>query len=108
MADHIELNLVEEEVTLEIVGDIGPRGQVGPPGPPGSGVLYAYQQASPAAVWTIQHDLGTYPIATVVDDSGYVFFTDVCYVDDNIITINNSAPITGFAYLTGSTLLWIG
>lgn len=35
MPDSVELDLRQEEVTLEVVGEIGPRGPAGPPGPPG-------------------------------------------------------------------------
>ena len=87
-------------------GAPGPKGDKGDPGEPGeigpAGQVpqaFVFHQMTPQAVWTIQHNLATYPGVTVVDSSGAVVVGDVEYVDSNNITITFGSAFGGIAYL---------
>lgn len=71
---------------------------VGPPGP--SGQSYYHDQMSASAVWTITHNLGFYPNATVIDSAGSLQVGETEYVDLNTITITYLVPFAGKAYLS--------
>jgi len=76
------------------------RGDPGPEGPPGPGALaVVFTQSSPAAVWTVAHNLGSYPSVTVVDTGGTVVDPDVHYNDQNTLTIVFGSATTGRAFL---------
>jgi len=129
MADHIELDLIQcetveldvidEEITLEVIGQVGPRGiqgeqgiqgiqgiqgeigPVGPEGPPGtSSGFYRHSQVIPSTTWLFTHDL-QYPASiTTVDSAGTVLYGDVAYLDDFNIQIDFAFPTAGYAYCT--------
>ncbi len=63
------------------------------------GSTYTYLQSSPAAVWTIVHNLGRYPDITVLDSTGAVCEGDPQYIDGNRLTVSFSAAFSGEAYL---------
>lgn len=65
----------------------------------GIDITYTYNQQSPSAKWTIQHNLGKHPSVTVVDSAGTVVVGDVQYIDDNIIEVSFSGAFIGTAYL---------
>ena len=58
-----------------------------------------YTQATPASVWTINHNTGKYPVVTTVDASGNVIVGDVQYVSSHQIKLTFSLPTAGAAYL---------
>lgn len=58
-----------------------------------------YTQATPASVWTINHNTGKYPVVTTVDTSGNVIVGDVQYVSSHQIKLTFSQPVAGAAYL---------
>jgi hypothetical protein len=123
-----ELDLVDEDVTLQlddiditlnVVGEVGPRGPIGPDGPVGPvGVTgpvgpagpqgppgvdtgyYRHVQDNPAAVWIVQHNLGYRPAVFVEDSAGSVVIGDVLYVDANQLTISFDAAFGGYANLS--------
>jgi hypothetical protein len=119
VADHIELQLVDDEVILEVVGEVGPRGiqgiegeigpigpqgdvgPIGPEGPAGSSSgFFRWNQAAPSDQWVFTHDLKYPPAVTVVDSAGTVYFGDVTYVNDTTISIAFAFPFAGYAYCT--------
>ena len=61
---------------------------------------YVHTQASPAATWVITHALGGKPSITIVDSAGTVVIGQIVYDSDTQITVNFTAPFSGFAYLT--------
>lgn len=83
------------------VGPQGPPGPVGPPGPAGSGgdLSYVHNQAVPAAVWTVNHNLGKRPSVTVEDSAGTDVVGEVDHVNANTLTITFTAGFSGTAYL---------
>ena len=60
---------------------------------------FIYEQGTASAVWTINHDLNTYPSVTVVDSANNVVVGDVQYVDTNTIVITFSGAFSGKAFL---------
>jgi hypothetical protein len=60
---------------------------------------FVYNQGTPSAVWTIQHNLGKFPSVTAVNSSNIQGFGEVQYIDSNNLTITFSAGFSGKAYL---------
>lgn len=94
MPDLIELRLLEPPARLP--ADMA-HVIAGPPGPPG-GATYVHTQSSPAAVWTVAHNLGRHPSITVTDHLGNVLIADVQYLDASMVQITHSVPAIGCAY----------
>lgn len=61
--------------------------------------LYRFDQAIPDTVWTITHNMGTYPSVSVVDTTGEEIDAAIDYVDQNIIVITFTVAMDGSAYL---------
>ena len=68
----------------------------------GGGVAseFIHNQVIPNNNWIIVHNLGKYPVVTVVDSSGNVFIGDIVYNNSNTLTITFSSTFGGMAYLT--------
>lgn len=60
---------------------------------------YIHNQLSASSEWTIQHNLGKYPSATVVDSAGSVVTGDITYISENEIKISFQGAFSGKAYL---------
>ncbi|MBX3747333.1 MAG: hypothetical protein KF833_18645 [Verrucomicrobiae bacterium] len=95
-----------------VTGDLTVHGQArhrdgrrylleGDEGAGGGAILYTHEQGTPAAVWDINHGLGTYPAVTVVDSAGTVGIPDVDYLSNNEVRVTLGAPVSGKAYLIG-------
>lgn len=63
------------------------------------GASYIHTQNSPATVWTITHNLNSYPSVTVIDSAGTVVFGGVEYLTANQIRLTFSAAFSGRAVL---------
>jgi len=61
---------------------------------------HTHTQTSPAATWTITHELGGKPSVTVVDSANSVVVGEVTYVDNETVRIEFSGAFSGYAYLT--------
>lgn len=61
---------------------------------------YEFTQASPASTWSITHSLGGKPSVSVVDSSGTIVIGEVSYNSNTLVTVNFTAPFSGYAYLT--------
>jgi head-tail adaptor len=84
----------------ETFEQFAPPGPQGPPGPTGAAAqTFTFDQNTPAAAWTIVHNLGRFPAVTVVDSSEREVEGDVAYIDSNRLTVTFSAPFSGVAYL---------
>lgn len=78
-----------------------PRGDTGPQGPPGLDTgFYRHNQAAPATVWNIAHNLGFFPSVSVQDSAGSVVYGDIDYVDANNVTVTFDAAMGGYANLS--------
>ena len=60
---------------------------------------YIHVQSIAASVWTINHNLGTFPSVTVVDTNDEVFIGDVVYNSASTITITFTSAYAGKAFL---------
>ena len=60
---------------------------------------FIHYQDVPATVWTIAHNLGGYPVVSVVDSANRVGLGEVTYLDINTLTVAFSAGFSGRAYL---------
>ena len=59
---------------------------------------YVHTQSTPAASWTVSHNLGKRPAVVVVDSAEDVVYGDIQYIDDNTITLTFSGAFSGKAY----------
>jgi hypothetical protein len=88
--------LVEPDVKVVYIPVPGGGGLSGNPVPDDA---YVYTQASPAATWTILHNLGFNPTVTLMVD-GEEVETDVDYPSINMVVITWGTPQVGTARLT--------
>lgn len=70
----------------------------GPQGNPAS-VFYTHVQGSPAAVWTITHNLGGEPTAVVLDSAGTQCEGTFSYPSKNQMVITFTSAFSGTAYV---------
>lgn len=70
----------------------------GPPGVSGAAIRYEHDQQIASLVWTVPHNLHTYPTVTVIDTQLRLITADVEYVDEDIVQIIHSTPVAGRAF----------
>lgn len=63
-------------------------------------VSYVHDQAAPAEVWTIHHNLGFYPNFIAIDSGGTEIEGDPQYLSENTLQITFVSPFGGKAYLS--------
>ncbi len=64
-----------------------------------SAYYYTHTQLSPAAIWTITHNLGRYPSCSVIDSGGNEVFGNIAHINVNQLTVSFAAAFGGTAYL---------
>ena len=84
--------------TSWMFGITGSPGATGATGPVGG--TYDYVQGTPAAVWTIVHNLGYRPQVSVVDSANSIVEGDYSYPDSNTMVLTFSSAFSGVAYLS--------
>lgn len=65
----------------------------------GGAAGFTFIQSTPAAVWTITHNLGRRPVVVTEDSANDVIIGNVHYVDNNTLTITFSGATSGRADL---------
>lgn len=95
MTDVVEV-LVDQVSVVEVVG-VGPQGQQGPVGPPGVPLSYLHTQASAASTWTVNHNLGFVPTATVYSVGGVEVEAEIAHTSVNQAVIQFVTPTAGTA-----------
>jgi hypothetical protein len=82
-------------------GDMGEPGLQGPVGPPGASAInpVVWNQDVPISVWTVVHNLNTFPLVTVVDSANTTVLGDVSYLDLNTLQIAFNSAFSGTAYI---------
>jgi hypothetical protein len=102
-SDGIDTELVRQvpqQTTLLDAGSQGPQGVQGVPGPAGPGDSnFEFTQATPSAVWTINHNLNKFPSIAIVDSAGDECEGAVNYASRNQLVVTFSAAFSGKAYL---------
>lgn len=73
---------------------------IGPVTPTTGDEHYLHQQAVPAALWTITHNLGFYPNVTVIDSANTQVEATVVYLSDAVLTVEFSGAMAGSATLS--------
>lgn len=77
-------------------------GAAGPPGADGDALgadkYYEHTQASPSAVWTVNHGLDKYPAVTILTSAGDEVEGEVAHLSTNQLTITFTAAFAGRAY----------
>jgi hypothetical protein len=72
----------------------------GPQGPAGAAAQgYVHTQTTAASTWTINHNLGYYPIVEIFDSGRQEIDADVSHPSTNQTVIVVLLPLTGFARL---------
>ena len=93
-----EPSIVALEVTTQDFVEISEVGPQGPPGP--TGATYVHTQSTPAATWTINHNLNTVrPIVLLLDSApSEPVWADTVYPTPNQAVIQLDVAATGKAY----------
>lgn len=91
------LTVEDTETRIITVSETGPQGIPGEKGEPGG--IYIHEQSSPAATWTVTHNLNIYPVPQIVDSSGNTVEGDITYVSANTLTVSFSSAFAGKIYL---------
>lgn len=95
------VKVVTRPPALVVHREVGARGERGPAGIDGqSPQPYVHLQATPAATWTVAHNLNRAVQVTVLDSSGAEMDADVEHGDLNTVTVTHAAPDTGSVIVT--------
>lgn len=97
-ADEVFIGPDEPAATYELWVDTDEDG--GGSGGTGGPVAFVYNQTTPSDTWTIDHNLGFYPNATVIDSAGSVVEGDADYTTINQLVLTFNASFSGVAYLS--------
>lgn len=62
-----------------------------------SGASYLHTQASPAEVWTVNHNLGVRPLVAAYTSGGVEMEVEVIHASANQLLINLASPLAGYA-----------
>jgi len=60
---------------------------------------FVHEQAVPLSEWVINHNLGRYPVAVVLDSGGTTVEGTIIHTDANSLTITFSGIFSGVARL---------
>jgi hypothetical protein len=77
--------------------ELQPVGLPGPPGPAGQAAAYEHMQASAAPVWTINHNIGRWPLVQVFTTGGVGVLAEVQQFSPNVTLIHFDEPVAGRA-----------
>lgn len=83
--------------SVEVVRAGGREGDPGPPGQDGVAVRYVHAQASAAAEWIVNHNLGARPAVTVLSVGGVEVEAQIVHASDNQVRVLFAAPFAGSA-----------
>jgi len=73
---------------------------VGPQGIPGNDGHFEFSQVAPESLWIVTHSLGFRPNVTTFDDEGNVVVGAIVHINNNVLSIDFSIPVAGFALLS--------
>jgi len=83
---NLDLNKYYDFATFTRSSDVGDK-------------TFIFVQGVPALVWTVQHNLRKFPSVSVVDTANTGVISQIDYIDNNNLTITNTAQFAGKAYL---------
>jgi hypothetical protein len=90
------LVVTPQEATI-VVSSPGPQGPAGIFNP--ADIFYTHIQAIAASVWTINHNLGGYPTAVILDSAGTQCEGTFSYPSINQMVITFTGAFTGTGYI---------
>lgn len=94
-----KVSITEDNAVVQVLTETVKVNTIGIQGPPGSGdKTYVHVQNTPAAVWTVSHNLGKKSTVVVVDSADEVVYGEINYVDNNTITLTFVGAFSGKAY----------
>lgn len=74
----------------------GPSGAVGPTGPQGPSGLEDFEQSfASATTWTVNHNLGRFPIATILTTGNVEMDAQIVHMSNNQLIVHFASPIAG-------------
>ncbi|HXG83178.1 MAG TPA: hypothetical protein VNI84_04035 [Pyrinomonadaceae bacterium] len=80
---------------IEIL-EINTQGPPGPPGPFGTAASFTHTQSAAAAEWTVNHNLGAYPLAEIRSVGGIVVEAEILHVSVNQFKVFFDTAYSGF------------
>jgi len=89
---NVTVTNTQPNVTISYIGAQGPAG-------PSQVIFYTYTQSTASKTWTITHNLGGYPSATVFDSANNQCEGSFSYTNVNTMVITFTAAFSGTAYL---------
>lgn len=99
-ADVLEIRTDELIGPPGVAGPIGPQGNQGPQGVQGPPAPQFEQTFSSAQlVWTIVHNLDSFPVVNTYDLYGFAISGDVTMPDRNTVVVTFAVPFAGTARL---------
>ena len=93
------VEVASSATTVVVSTDRGPQGATGAPGVNGP-ASFVHSQGVAASVWTVTHNLGWRPNATVLDSTNRTVEGDIVYTSANVLTLTFSSAFAGTAYLS--------
>jgi hypothetical protein len=84
---------IDQPTQVETVEIITP----GPQGP--AGMAFTHSQPTPAAIWTMPHNLGFRPSVELLNSGGQEIEGDVLHLSENVCVAYFNQPIAGLARL---------
>lgn len=60
---------------------------------------YTHTQSSPAATWTVTHNLGAYVQVVVVNNANEILYADVTYLSPNSLKVDFGSATVGSVYV---------
>jgi hypothetical protein len=90
--------VVAEQVVLQEILEVAEQGPPGPPGADGSvGGAYEHTQAVASDTWTVNHNLGYRPAASLLTVGGREMWAEVIHTSANQFIAYFDSPVTGVA-----------
>jgi len=94
---------IPNPIALTTIGTSGPATLIGDvlniPEYASGDKTYIFIQSTPAATWTITHNLNKYPSVSVVNTNNIVVYGQTTYINANELQIEFSAGFSGKAYM---------
>lgn len=94
---------IPDPITLTTIGTSGPATLIGDvlniPEYSSGDKTYVFIQSTPAATWTITHNLNKYPSVSVVNTNNIIVYGQTTYINANELQIEFSAGFSGKAYM---------
>lgn len=96
ITEEADQSVLSETLETTIFFTVGHQGPPGPTGTSGS-AAYTHTQSSAADTWTVNHNLGFRPAASILSVGGKEMLAEVIHTSVNQFIAYFDAPISGVA-----------